>query len=126
MVFATFALGTSLGDFTANTLRPGFLMSGILFAAVFAIPVIARRTFGMNEVVAFWFAYVVTRPRGASFADWVTKPRSLRGLGHGDAPTAILIAGAISLFVTHLTPSASHAGDAQTSRRILANPNTRE
>jgi uncharacterized membrane-anchored protein len=87
-VLLTFALGTALGDLTAIALHLGFLASGVLFAVVIAIPAIGWRL-GLNPVLAFWSAYVVTRPLGASFADWLGKPSSLGGgLGLGDGAVA--------------------------------------
>jgi uncharacterized membrane-anchored protein len=87
-VLLTFALGTALGDLTAIAFHLGFLASGVLFAVVIAIPAIGRRL-GLNPVVAFWAAYVVTRPLGASFADWLGKPSSLAGgLALGDGAVA--------------------------------------
>jgi len=68
------ALGTEAGDMTAVSFHLGFLASGILFAVVFAVPAVAYRLFGLNEIVAFWFAYIITRPLGASFADWLAVP----------------------------------------------------
>src|SRR3954452_18287683 len=68
-VLATFALGTAAGDLTATTLHLGYLASGVLFAFVIAVPAVAHPKFGLNAVFAFWFAYVTTRPLGASFAD---------------------------------------------------------
>ena len=78
-IFATFALGTAVGDFTATTLGLGFLASAIFFCVVILIPWIGWSRFHMNEVFAFWFAYVVTRPIGASFADYFSKPHYLSG-----------------------------------------------
>src|SRR5258708_15930889 len=77
----TFALGTAAGDMTARTLRLGFFSAGILFAVVFAIPAIAHWRLGMNPILAFWLAYVVTRPLGASFADWMAIPHGIGGVG---------------------------------------------
>jgi uncharacterized membrane-anchored protein len=83
-VLLTFALGTALGDLTALALHLGFLPSAVLFAVVIAVPAVAWRS-GLNPVLAFWSAYVVTRPLGASLADWLGKPSSLGGgLGLGD------------------------------------------
>jgi uncharacterized membrane-anchored protein len=101
-VFVTFALGTALGDLTAIALGLGFLASGILFGVVILIPALAWWRFRLNAVVAFWFAYVVTRPLGASFADYASKPHSLSGLGFGDGPTAVLVAIAVALLVAYL------------------------
>jgi uncharacterized membrane-anchored protein len=102
-VFATFALGTALGDYTAVALNLGFLASGIVFAVIILIPAVAWWRFGLNEVVAFWFAYVVTRPLGASFADYVSKPRAISGIGFGDGPTSTVLTIAIVILVAHLS-----------------------
>lgn len=83
-VLATFALGTAAGDLTAMPLNLGFFASGVLFAAIIAVPAIAWWKFSLNPVVAFWAAYVVTRPLGASFADWLGKPHAQTGVGLGD------------------------------------------
>ena len=101
-VMATFALGTAAGDMTASTLHLGYFPSLILFAVLFALPGLAYWLLGLNEVAAFWFAYIITRPLGASFADWVGKPY-LGGLGLGDAPVSIVLTILIILFVGYLT-----------------------
>ena len=79
-VLATFALGTATGDWTATGLHLGFLSSGLLFAGAILVPLVAYRL-GANTVVTFWIAYVITRPLGASFADWFDYPRNSGGLG---------------------------------------------
>jgi uncharacterized membrane-anchored protein len=101
-VFATFALGTALGDFTASSLNLGYLTSGILFGIVIMIPALARWQLGLNGIAAFWMSYVVTRPLGASFADYLSKPRSLSGINFGDGPTAIVFAVAVFVLVSYL------------------------
>lgn len=78
-VFATFALGTALGDFTATSLHLGYLASGILFGVVILLPALAWWKFGLNSIAAFWMSYVVTRPLGASFADYISKPTTSAG-----------------------------------------------
>jgi uncharacterized membrane-anchored protein len=90
-VMATFALGTAAGDMTATTMHLGYLLSGIVFAAIIAVPALAYWRLHLNEVVAFWFAYIVTRPLGASFADGMGKPRIVSGLGWGDGPVALVL-----------------------------------
>jgi uncharacterized membrane-anchored protein len=101
-VMATFALGTAAGDMTAVTLRLGYFSSGVLFAVLFAVPALAYRLFGLNAIVAFWFAYIMTRPLGASFADWFGKP-VLGGLGLGDTKVALVLTVLIIGFVGYLT-----------------------
>jgi uncharacterized membrane-anchored protein len=101
-VLATFALGTALGDMTATTLHLGYLASGIIFTVIFAIPGIAHRWLGLNAIVAFWFAYVVTRPLGASYADWLGVPKVVGGLGLGRGPVAIGLTIPIIALVAYL------------------------
>ncbi|MEO7001272.1 MAG: hypothetical protein ABI068_05695 [Ktedonobacterales bacterium] len=104
-VMATFALGTAAGDLTAATLGLGYFASGVLFAVLFAIPALAYRLLKANEIATFWFAYILTRPLGASFADWFGKP-ILGGLGLGDEKvvlvlTILIIVGVGYLTITH-------------------------
>lgn len=101
-VLATFALGTAAGDLTATTLGLGYLASIGLFAVVIAVPAIGYFRFGLNEVVAFWFAYVVTRPLGASGADWLGMPTSHGGVGLGPGVVALVLVVPIVLLVAYL------------------------
>jgi uncharacterized membrane-anchored protein len=82
-VLATFALGTAAGDLTALALNLGFWPSVLIFGAIIAVPALGWWRFDWNPIFSFWFAYVVTRPLGASFADGFSKP-SAGGLGLGD------------------------------------------
>lgn len=101
-VFATFALGTALGDFTATALGLGYLASGILFSVAILIPALAWWRLGLNSVVAFWSAYVLTRPLGASFADYISKPQNTSGLNFGNGPTAVVFAVVVFILVLYL------------------------
>jgi uncharacterized membrane-anchored protein len=102
-VAATFALGTAAGDLTATTLGLGYLASGILFAAAFAVPALAHRYAGINAVLAFWTAYILTRPLGASFADWIAVPPGRGGLDLGTGPITLILLIAIAAGVTTLS-----------------------
>jgi uncharacterized membrane-anchored protein len=101
-VFATFALGTALGDFTATSLNLGYLASGILFGVVILLPALAWWRLGLSSIAAFWMSYVVTRPLGASFADYISKPRDLSGINFGDGSTAVVFALAVLALVVYL------------------------
>ena len=98
-VLATFALGTAAGDLAADELYLGYLTSGLLFAAAIAVPLLVWRSRRLNEVTAFWAAYMLTRPLGASFADWFGKPS---GLGFGDGTVAAVALAAIALLVAYV------------------------
>jgi uncharacterized membrane-anchored protein len=99
---ATFALGTAAGDLAASTLGLGYFPSFLVFAALFALPGLLHWRTGLNPIVAFWWAYVVTRPLGATFADWLGKP-ILGGLGLGDGKIALVLTILIVAFVGYLT-----------------------
>jgi uncharacterized membrane-anchored protein len=109
-VCATFALGTATGDLTARTLNLGYLLSGVLFAAVMLVPAIGYRRFRLNGVFAFWFAYVVTRPLGASFADWVGVSHARGGLAVGTGLVSVVLAAAIAALVGYLAVTKCDVG----------------
>ncbi|HEU5420512.1 MAG TPA: hypothetical protein VFV41_22690 [Streptosporangiaceae bacterium] len=101
-VVATFAMGTALGDLTAITFHLGYGYSIVLFAVIIVIPAAGYRWLGWNPVASFWSAYVVTRPLGASFADFLGKPVSAGGLGFGDGTVALVLTVAIAVLVAYL------------------------
>lgn len=102
-VITTFALGTAAGDLTAATMRLGYLNSGWLFLAAFLVPALAYWKLRLHPVAAFWAAYVLTRPLGASFADWLGKPASRTGLDFGDGTVTVVATILIVLVVAALT-----------------------
>jgi uncharacterized membrane-anchored protein len=107
-VFATFALGTALGDLTADVWGLGNLASGLMFLVLIVLPVIATRWLGLDAVAGFWIAYVLTRPLGASFADWMGMPAAHGGLGMSTPVVALLwglgvVCAVVYLAVTHET-----------------------
>ncbi|MCH5583943.1 hypothetical protein MK805_03070 [Shimazuella sp. AN120528] len=83
-ILITFALGTAAGDMTASTMHLGYFSSGVLFTVFLIIPAVGYWLFGFNEIFAFWFAYIMTRPVGASFSDWISVSPSRGGLGWGE------------------------------------------
>jgi uncharacterized membrane-anchored protein len=102
-VLATFALGTAAGDMTATPLHLGYLASGLMFAVLFAVPGLAYWRLGLNEIAAFWIAYIVTRPLGASFADWGAVTPNKGGLGFGPGWISLVLALMIVLVVWFLS-----------------------
>jgi len=100
-VIAAFALGTALGDLSAATLALGYLGSSIVFAILFVIPAVGYRWRGWDAVASFWASYVITRPLGASVADWLGKT-SLGGLGLGDDRVSVVFTILIVMGVAYL------------------------
>jgi uncharacterized membrane-anchored protein len=101
-VLATFAMGTATGDLTARTLHLGYLTSGILFSVAFLAVALLHWKFGLNPILAFWVAYVLTRPVGASYADYIAFPKSVGGLGVGHGQVATVLTIIIIGFVAYL------------------------
>jgi uncharacterized membrane-anchored protein len=110
-VLATFALGTAAGDLTAIELNWGFFPSALLFGAIILLPLVAWWQFRLNAVVAFWAAYVVTRPLGASFADWFSKPHRDSGLGLGDGPVSGIELVLFIILIAYIARSRSDIQD---------------
>lgn len=106
-VLVTFALGTAAGDMTATSMHLGYLSSGILFTIVLAIPAIGYYLFGLKEIVAFWFAYIMTRPVGASFSDWLSASHASGGLGLGKGEVSLVLTVLIVILVAFRGGSAA-------------------
>jgi uncharacterized membrane-anchored protein len=101
-VVATFALGTAVGDVTALTFSLGYFGSILLFAGMMVIPIVGHRRLRWSPILGFWLAYVMTRPLGASFADWLGKPTEAGGLGVGSGRVSIILTTAIVGLVAYL------------------------
>jgi uncharacterized membrane-anchored protein len=101
-VLATFALGTAVGDLTARSFGWGYLSSAVVFACAIAIPAIAYWRTSLNPILLFWTAYVLTRPLGASVADWLGKNHDIGGLGLGDGTVSVIGALVIVGLVSYL------------------------
>src|SRR3954449_5018223 len=104
-VLFTFALGTAAGDLTAERLNLGYLVSLFLFAGLIAAVAVGHYGFGLNAVLAFWIAYILTRPLGASIGDYLSQPVDDGGLGLGPTNTSMLFLAAILILVAYLAVS---------------------
>jgi uncharacterized membrane-anchored protein len=124
-VFATFALGTALGDMTATSLNMGYLNSAVLFASVISIPAFLWWRSTVNPIAAFWLAYIVTRPLGASFADWFSKPPSISGLGLGDDTVSAIGLGVFVVLVAYVTVTKRDVQRARIAQHESADPRSR-
>lgn len=111
-VIMTFALGTALGDFTATTLGIGYAESIGVFGVLFVLPFVVGRWTSANTVATFWFAYVTTRPFGASVADWVGVPPSRGGVGIGTGLVSLVALLAIVGVVLKLSIDVRRTDDA--------------
>ena len=120
-VLAAFAMGTAAGDLFAYTLNLGFLSAAFVFAGIFALPALAYGLFRANAIATFWFAYVMTRPLGASLADWGGKPRTAHGLGYGDGAVAgVLLLAMLAVLAVLVVTRADEPEDRAASAGVEA------
>jgi uncharacterized membrane-anchored protein len=101
-VFGTFSFGTAAGDLTAQQFNWGFWPSALLYAALMVVPIVGWWRFNWNPIFAFWFAYIDTRPLGASFADGFSKNTN-GGLNLGDPLVALVALAVFVALVTYIT-----------------------
>ena len=102
-VLFTFALGTASGDLVAERFGIGYVASGVLFGAVIGAVALAHFRFRMDAVLAFWIAYIFTRPLGASIGDYLSQAPADGGLGLGPTATSVLFLATILALVGYLT-----------------------
>tara|TARA_R110002020_G_scaffold25225_15_gene82171 strand:+ start:7352 stop:8128 length:777 start_codon:yes stop_codon:yes gene_type:complete len=102
-VLATFALGTAAGDYVSEALGVGYLITGLVFAGIIALIAVAHFVFKVNAILAFWLAYIFTRPLGASFGDLLSQPTDYGGMGLGTIGTSAMFLTVIAGIVIYMT-----------------------
>jgi uncharacterized membrane-anchored protein len=105
-ILFTFSLGTAAGDLVSEQFGLGYLVAGLLFAAVVITIAMAYFAFRIDGVLAFWLAYILTRPVGASFGDLLSQPPEYGGLGLGTVITSWIFLGTIALVILYMTVTA--------------------
>lgn len=108
-ILTTFALGTAGGDLATEALSLGFRNGALIFGGLI-LAVWAARRLGLNGVLAFWIAYVLTRPLGASLGDLLTQDRSFGGLGLGASLTSLVFLAVIVVLVAREQVNATRHG----------------
>jgi len=115
-ILFTFALGTSAGDWFAEGLGLGYLESAVIFAAIIGVIAFAYFALNMNGILAFWLAYILTRPLGASIGDLFSQPLEYGGLGFGATVTSFLFLGCIVAVVVYMTAANGRHADRRPSQ----------
>lgn len=110
-ILFTFALGTAAGDLAAEGLQLGYATSAVLFGAAIAVVAIAHYALGLNPVLAFWIAYILTRPFGASCGDLLSQPLANGGLGLGTVGTSAIFLVTILGLVGYLGATQNRLAD---------------
>jgi uncharacterized membrane-anchored protein len=102
-ILFTFALGTAAGDLVAERFAIGYLPSALIFGGLIAAVAIAHFRFGLNAVLSFWIAYILTRPLGASIGDYLSQAKADGGLALGTTGTSVIFLATILTLVVFLT-----------------------
>ena len=98
-ITTTFALGTAAGDYAAYVVGLGYRDSAVLFLVLFVAPGLYFGLARRHGVATFWAAYVLTRPLGASVADWVGVSHARGGLNAGPGTLALCLTALIAIGV---------------------------
>jgi uncharacterized membrane-anchored protein len=113
-ILFTFALGTAAGDLSAEKLDLGYAVSILIFGGLIAAVTIGHYAFGMNAVLSFWLAYILTRPLGASIGDEMSQnSHKYGGLGLGTTGTSYIFLGCILALVAYLSITRKDATEAR-------------
>jgi uncharacterized membrane-anchored protein len=102
-ILFTFALGTAAGDWVAESMNLGYALSAAIFAGIIALVVVAHYCFKLGAVSAFWVAYILTRPFGASCGDLLSKSVARGGMGWGTVSTSAVFLVVIVALVVYLS-----------------------
>ncbi|HET7314336.1 hypothetical protein [Salinisphaera sp.] len=108
------SLGTAFGDFLSDSLGLGYISGAALTAAIIGVVVALHYTTRINGVALFWVAFVFTRPFGATFGDFLTKPTASGGLHF-----STLTASAVAVMLMVIIIAATGRGDARRAQRHL-------
>jgi uncharacterized membrane-anchored protein len=111
-ILFTFSLGTSAGDLLSERLGLGYPLSAVMFAGAIALIYLLYRVKVVNEVLAFWLAYILTRPLGASVGDMLTQEKNAGGLGLGTIPVSVVCLLGIVVGILYLSRQEKHRVDA--------------
>lgn len=104
-VLFTFALGTAAGDLVAEGMAIGYWKSALMFAGLIGLVTLAHSSARLNAILAFWIAYILTRPLGASVGDYLSQDRDAGGLALGTFVTSLIFLAAILAVIVYLTVS---------------------
>ncbi len=119
-ILFTFALGTAAGDLVAEKYQLGYLLSAVMFGSVIAAVTVAHLRFRLNAILAFWIAYILTRPLGASIGDFLSQPRSVGGLGLGTVITSAIFLATILSIVVYMSREPAGESDGEDSEERSA------
>jgi len=103
VILFTFALGTAAGDYLAEGLALGYLQAGLMYGLAIGVIAFSFYVLKLNGILAFWLAYILTRPMGASYGDLLSQPVANGGLGFGTVVTSAVFLGCIALIIGYMT-----------------------
>ena len=93
------SLGTAFGDYLSDEIGLSYLMGAGVTAAIISVVMLLHYFSKINQVLLFWIAFVFTRPFGATFGDFLTKPLTKGGLDLGTLPASLVSVILISVLI---------------------------
>ena len=102
-ILCSFALGTASGDLLAEQYIHSFWKAALIFSAFIALVTFAHLVLRLDAILAFWLAYIVTRPLGASIGDYLSAPKGDGGLNLGTTVVSVVFLATIVAVVAYLT-----------------------
>jgi uncharacterized membrane-anchored protein len=100
---------TAAGDLVAEQFGLGYMATGILFGMIIGSLSIGYFFLGLDAILGFWLVYILTRPLGASFGDFLSQPYQYGGLALGTIITSVIFLSAIAAIVAYM--SITHDGE---------------
>ena len=119
-ILFTFALGTAAGDLVAESFEVGYLLSALIFGGLIGLVALAHWKFHLNSVLAFWVAYILTRPLGASIGDLLSQSKEDGGLGFGVVITSAIFLLTILGIVIYLSMTKVDVEELHPSAEVIA------
>ena len=96
-------LGTALGDFLADRSGLGYVGGAVLIGFLLVLIILAKYFTKISLVFLFWLAFVLTRPFGATFGDYLTKPVEKGGLNLGTSGSSLVLAIILGVLIIYAT-----------------------
>jgi uncharacterized membrane-anchored protein len=98
------SLGTAFGDYLSDNIGLSYLHGAMITGLIILIVVLLHYFTKINHILLFWIAFVFTRPFGATFGDFLTKPLSKGGLELGTLLSSLISIGImfVLIYIAHI------------------------
>lgn len=93
------SLGTAFGDYLSDNIGLSYGVGALVTSAIIMAVILLHNFTKINQILLFWIAFIFTRPFGATFGDFLTKPLSKGGLDLGTLPASIVSAALLAFLI---------------------------